>query len=75
MCTKTLPFRLMALLVLAGFYAVYFIKMLRQRRRGIRRLSPLRAPVFWAQTQLTRSISVFLLKNRLERYPNPDEPR
>ena len=36
MCTKTLPFRLMALLVLAGFYAVYFIKMLRQRRRGIR---------------------------------------
>ena len=37
MCRKTLPFRLMALLVLAGFYAVYFIKMLRQRRRGIRR--------------------------------------
>ena len=36
MCTKALPFRLMALLVLAGFYAVYFIKMLRQRRRGIR---------------------------------------
>lgn len=36
MCTKTLPFRLMALLVLAGFYAVYFIKMLRQRWRGIR---------------------------------------
>lgn len=31
-----MPYSLLTFLVLAGFYAIYFIKMLLQRRKGIR---------------------------------------
>ena len=33
---QTFPYPLLALLVLAGFYGIYFGKMLAQRRQGIR---------------------------------------
>ena len=33
---ESAPYRLMALLVLAVFYGIYFIKMWKQKRRGIR---------------------------------------
>ena len=33
---EALPYRLLALLVLAAFYGVYLVKQRRQRRRGIR---------------------------------------
>lgn len=33
---EKLPYHLLALLVLAIFYSVYFVKMLMQKRHGIR---------------------------------------